>query len=130
MDLKRDEIAVRKIYESLVKDKKITVFFRPGNRLCPNYRCYFLDEIITLRIIEVLGNDNLKIPPKFNSFKQKIKIIKIDIKKISEFKKKDFVGSSPDVFDIISLKYHLGLIYNSSIDSFDEVSRIEFEYLD
>src|ERR1035437_9116028 len=133
LNLPRDEMAFRKIYKDLVNSKKITTVFRPGKRLCGDFRSYCLGEKITIRIIENFGADWAKVEPQFDSnFKKQIEIIGTTAVKIKEFKKVDFEGSSPDVYDTKSLQHHLGLIYNLSIEDVGDesvVTKIQFKYI-
>lgn len=132
MNLRRDEMAFRIIYLELLRKKELTTVFRPGNRIFPNNRGYKPGEIVTVRVIEVLGNDELEIAPRFIEEKFKIQIEAIDVVNIEALTNPDFIGSSPDVQNVMQLKYHLGLIYNKPINAFDnsEVTRIYFKYLD
>ncbi len=131
MELRRDELAVRKIYSHLIKSKKLTTFFRPFNRIFPNYRGYKYGEIIKIKIIETVGNDLHDIPPKFSEEEFPAKIISIKAKRFNDISKEDFTGSSPDVTDKQSLLYHLGTIYNLSTEKIEksEITRIEVRYL-
>ncbi len=133
LDLPRDEMAFRKIYKDLVAGEKITTVFRPGKRLCGDFRSYCLGEKITIRIIENVGADWAKIAPQFETdFRKIIEIIDTSIMKLKDLTSKDFLGSSPDVCDKKSLIYHLGLIYNLSIDELNDessVTKIKFQYI-
>ncbi len=132
LNLPRDEMAFRKIYKDLVLNKEITTVFRPGKRLCGDFRGYCPGEKITIRLIENAGADWAKVPPQFDSeFKKEIEIVGMDAMKISDLKSDDFIGSSPDVHDTKSLQYQIGLIYNLSFDDISEdaiVTKIQFKY--
>jgi len=132
LNLPKDEMAFRKIYKDLVANEKITTVFRPGKRVCGDFRGYCLGEIVTIRTIEQVGADWASLAPKFdNNFFKKIEITGTTTFKIKELTEADFVGSSPDIKDIESLKYHLGTIYNLSIEDVDEdaiVTKIQFKY--
>lgn len=131
--LPSDEMAFRKIYKPLVEKEILTTVFRPGQRLCNDFRGYCPGDIVKAKIITELGSDRAKLAPKF--LDNPIKFIKIgSIKaiKIKDLKPSDFKGSSPDVRDKQSLKYHLGLIYNldpASLSDEAEITRINFIYL-
>ena len=129
MNLPRDEIAIRKVYEPLVLTGKLTTLFRPGNRIAPNVRGYYMGETVKVKIIKSPGNDDKKIPPTFDKKERKARIKKIGIEEIENLTKEDFVGSSPDVPDIESLRYHLGLIYDKTPEQISKLTRIELEYL-
>jgi len=126
-------IAFRKIYKDLIKEKKITVVFRPDERLCGDFRGYCEGQIVTIGVVDKVGADWSKLPPVFLSEDfGKIKIINIEAKKIKELTKDDFTASSPDVKDATTLKYHLGIIYNLPPEDVMEdstVTKIQFEYL-
>ncbi|BBM87801.1 hypothetical protein [Candidatus Uabimicrobium amorphum] len=132
MNLPRDEMAFRKQYQGLVLQRKLTTIFRPGNRIYPNWRGYKPGEVVTLRVIEKVGDDAKKIPPTFNDIKLKIKIAEIQVKNIEELSQKDFIGSSEDVQDITSLKQHLSHIYRKPISSYHKqlVTQITIAYLE
>ncbi len=133
LNLDPNWIAFRKIYKTLIKEKKITTVFRPTVRLCGDFRGYCQGQIVNIGIIDKIGADWGALPPVFldESF-GKIKITEITAKKINKLTENDFFGSSPDIQDIKSLKYHLGLIYNLSYDEIDDeymITKIQFKYL-
>ncbi|MFA6797510.1 MAG: hypothetical protein WCR40_02295 [Candidatus Paceibacterota bacterium] len=134
LELPRDEIAFRKIYKSLIANKEITTVFRPGKRICGDFRGYCSGEIIKIRIIEKVGADWAILPPKFEEeFIKKIEIIETKSFPIRDLQKEDFNGSSPDVFDKKSLLYQLGIIYNLSVEELQEdslITKITFKYID
>jgi hypothetical protein len=131
VELPRDEIAFRKEYQGLVLERTITTVFRPGNRIYPNRRGYRVNEIVTARIIDRVGSDELQIPPLFNEHRVKVRIASLLVTTIDWLRPEDFHGSSPDIFDIPSLEEHLKYIYRRPIEAFDrKVTRIELDYLD
>lgn len=130
MDLPRDEMAFRKRYETLLCAREITTVFRPGNRLYPNWRGYIPGEVVTARVIERCGSDELGVAPQFNDTKIPIQITSLTAKPLNQMKMDDFCGSSPDVYDRKSLREHLRYIYRKPIECFDGVvTKITFEYL-
>lgn len=131
MGLARDDIYFRRAYESLIRSKRLTTVFRPGNRSCGLNKGFCENEILTIRLLEKPGDDESLIKPKFIPIDQKVKVVTFEVKKIEEYTGDDFKGSSPDVRDVESLKYHLGLIYNKPAESFTgkEVTRFVLEYL-
>jgi hypothetical protein len=130
MELPRDEMAFRKQYEELLCAQELKTVFRPGNRLYPNWRGYIPGEVVTARVIERCGSDELRVPPLFNDTRIPIKITSLMAKKIDRMKMDDFCGSSPDVFDQKSLNDHLQHIYQKPIECFDGVvTKITFEYV-
>ncbi|MEK7556323.1 MAG: hypothetical protein AAB523_03520 [Patescibacteria group bacterium] len=133
LNLNSNWVAFRKIYSDLLKDRKITVIFRPEKRLCGDFRGYCEGQIVNIGVIEKVGADWGKLPPQFldESF-GKIKVESIEAKPIGDLKKEDFIGSSPDVLDVVSLKYHLGLIYNLAPHQLTDesvVTVIKFSYV-
>jgi len=133
LNLDPNWIAFRKIYKSLIEDKKITTVFRPTARLCGDFRGYCEEQVVTIGIIDKIGADWAQLPPVFlNESFGKIQIIDITAKKIRDLTEDDFFGSSPDVKDKKSLKYHLGLIYNLTHDEVSDesvITKIQFKYL-
>lgn len=130
MDLPRDEMAFRKRYEALLCAHEITTVFRPGNRLYPNRRGYIPGEVVTARVIERCGSDDLGVAPQFNEMKIPIQITSLTAKSLDQMQMNDFCGSSPDVYDRKSLRAHLGYIYGKPIECFNGVvTKITFEYL-
>ncbi len=132
--LNPNEMAIRKIYWPLIIKGRVTTFFRPGVRLCAAYRGYCEKQVITLKKIEHLGSDRLGIAPQFDESEEIIASIEhIYSKKIGELNRSDFEGSSPDVYDSNVLKFHLGLIYNLSLDELTDdfhVTIIRLNYND
>ena len=132
LNLPANEMAFRKAYSDLLKQEKITTVFRPGDRDCGKTRGYCPSDIVNAKILEKVGADWAMIPPKFiDGFSKTIVIKTVEVKRLGSLTKKDFEGSSPDVLDIDSLKYQLGLIYNIDITEFNDyslVTRITFEY--
>ena len=130
MDLPRDEMAFRKLYQPLVVERKLTTVFRPGNRLFPNYRGYKLHEVITARIIEVPGSDEKNVAPQFNEIKMPVQISHIEKLDLSAMTEQHFEGSSPDVQSVDDLIEHLGSIYSRPPEEYNhEVTRIAFSYI-
>lgn len=130
MDLPRDEIAFRKQYEGLLLEQKITTVFRPGVRVHPHRRGYIAGEVVTARVIEKCGADDLGVPPLFNDIRVPVQITRLSVMIIDGLEDDDFDGSSPDVRDRDSLQEHLVGIYQKPIECFDgTVTRIQFRYV-
>ena len=130
MELPRNEIAFRKEYEELVLLNALTTVFRPGNRVFPHWRGYKPGEVVTARIIEKTGCDELEIPPTFNHHKVKVQIAAIRTYRIDDLLPDHFTGSSPDVTDVASLRDHLAYIYGKPVSHYgDEITRIELAYI-
>ncbi len=130
--LDSNEMAIRKVYWPLVKACKINTFFRPGVRLCNDFRGYCEKQNIKLRCILQTGSDFHAISPIFSDDYMYVSIEKIYSKKIKDLSDKDFYGASPDVKNEVALKYHLGLIYNISIDELNDdfqVTIIKINYI-
>lgn len=108
----RDEVGFRKIYSDLVRDKKITTIFRPGERTCNLNKGFCEGEIINIKIIDKVGADWAELPPETVTINQKALIESVVSKEIGSLTAEDFHGSSPDIFDKQSLIYNLGVIYN------------------
>jgi hypothetical protein len=131
LDMPRDEMAFRRRYEPLLFARTLTTVFRPGNRLWPNWRGYRLNEIVTARVIARPGSDALGIPPEFTATRTRIEIVDIRVLPPEALTAEDFVGSSPDVHDVASLRIHLLGIYGRPLSAFgDVVTRIQFAYRD
>ncbi len=133
LTLNPDEMAFRKIYWSLLSQEKITTVFRPGKRTSGMPRAYVEGQIVKARVIDSIGADWAGVPPQFVSDLSKhIRIEKIQAKKLGELKCADFKGSSPDVMNKLSLRYHLGAIYNLYGEDLEEdawITIIKFEYV-
>lgn len=127
--LNPDEMAFRKPYRELLLSGGITTVFRPGKRLPGDTRGYRPGQLVTARVIDRPGLDWKFTPPEFvPDIAHCIRISDVYSKDIDSMDRNDFVGSSPDVFDSQSLRYHLGLIYNMDIDSLKEVTVIKFTH--
>lgn len=131
--LPKDEMAFRRIYRLYLENGTVTVVFRPGRRLCNDYRGYQVGQILKARVIEYLGLDRARVAPIFLTESQRlIRIEKIEARTIGSLVASDFLGSTPDVYDQASLVFQLGLIYNLDphILSGDSViTRICFSYV-
>ncbi|MBI5077928.1 MAG: hypothetical protein HZB11_00990 [Candidatus Yonathbacteria bacterium] len=128
----RNEIGFRKIYSDLVRGKKITTIFRPGERTCNFNKGFCEGEIIDIKIIDKVGADWANLPPETISFNQKAKILTVDNMEIGSLVAGDFSGSSPDIFDKQSLIYNLGVIYNippSELTDDSVITKTTFSYL-
>lgn len=129
--LPRDEMAFRAPYQPLLLDRRINTVFRPGNRIWPNWRGYLEGETVTARVIERCGSDEQRVPPRFNSVRVPIRILKLRVIDVEHLCAEDFEGSSPDVFDRDSLLAHLWNIYGNPISAYGgQVTRIRFAYAD
>ncbi|MDP6642090.1 MAG: hypothetical protein QGF74_01790 [Candidatus Nanoarchaeia archaeon] len=131
MELRRDQIAVRKIYEHLVRSRELTTFFRPGDREFPHPKSYEPREVVDIKILEVIGSDFHKILPIFTDESFPVKIISVIVKDLSDLTRRDFIGSSPDIQNRQSLVYHLGALYNHSLSELQssKVTRAYVEYI-
>jgi len=133
MKLPPDEMAFRKIYRDLLEKGSITTVFRPEPRRCDDERGYCEGQRVKARILDVPGSDAHGIPPSFIEFEQLIEIQSVSVKAFCSLGEADFYGSSPDVVDVNSLKYHLGLIYNLDPNDLQDnslITRISFTYVD
>jgi len=132
--LPSDEMAFRKVYRPFLETGNVTTVFRPGRRYCNDWRGYCEGQIVKAKVLEKPGADWACVPPQFeDGFERRIKITSIVAKSIGDFSDSDFEGSTPDVYDLESLRYHVGLIYNLSLRDMNDdflVSRIAFEFID
>jgi len=133
LKLPKDEMAFRKIYRDFLEQEKVTVVFRPGRRLCNDFRGYCVGQIVKAQVIEQLGLDRAQLAPIFvpNMVKM-IRIETIEAHTIDSLVASDFLGSTPDVHDQISLVFQLGLIYNlepKNLSGDSVVTRIHFSYV-
>jgi hypothetical protein len=132
-ELPKDDMSFRKIYRNLIESETLTTVFRPNKRLCLDFKGYCQRAIVNARVIDELGLDRAYFKPEFlDEPPKKIKIEKIEVKKIGDLSPADFIGSSPDVHDKQSLIYHLGLIYNLDLFSLTDealITRIHFSFI-
>jgi len=127
----RNDLWERKPYESLIAEGSLTTFFRPGDRVNQTNEKYFmLGETLTIRILEKPGDEERGFVPILNNHFRKARVVEIYKKNIEDLTQGDFEGSSPDVQNILQLKYNLGITYHKPIDSFKEITRVKVEYLD
>lgn len=133
MNLSKDEMAIRAIYADLLMAGEFTTVFRPGSRLCEEFRGYCPGQKVTARILDRIGADWAHIAPQFKpGLERSIEIAAIEVKKIGELTPEDFAGSTPDVQTPDQLIYHLGTIYNllpSELNSDTTITKITFTYL-
>lgn len=133
LQLNPNEMAFRKVYKELLEKEKVTAIFRPGKRVCGDYRGYCLEQKVTVRVIDKVGADWAMLPPKFmRGFSKNVVIKDIETKKLKEFKKSDFRGATPEIRDRESLEYNLGIIYNIPQEEFTDdflVTKTTFTYL-
>jgi hypothetical protein len=77
------------------------------------WRGYCDGQRVVARVLDRIGADWAKVAPQFvEKLEWEIEIKEVVIKKISELDSEDFVGTTPDIYDVVSLQYNLGLIYN------------------
>jgi shikimate dehydrogenase len=133
VNLPRDEMAFRQVYLHLLRSRLLTTVFRPRNMVQDNIRSYVVGDSVTARILNNVGADWAKVAPIFlDSEEFSIQITDVVAKRIGDLSSADFEGSSPDVKDKNGLIYHLGLIYNLSVNELTDdtiVTKITFEYL-
>lgn len=130
---RKNHITVKKLYLNSLKEKSLKKIFRPGNRECPHEKCYFDNQLVIIKVLDIAGSDYHKIEPIHleNSFP--VKIINSSVKKLIDLEENDFNFAGPDIYDLKSLRLHLANIYNLEYDlifSDDyEITITEFEYL-
>jgi len=131
--VRRDEITFRQVYLDLLQAHKITTIFRPGQRTNDHPKSYHKGEVVTLRVVERVGADWAHVPGELRSdIGLRVEITDVVCKPLGLMHTNDFEGSSPDVYDQQSLKYHLGALYNlppSELTSEAMVTRTTFRYL-
>ncbi len=130
VDLPRDEMAFRKVYQRLLLAQEITAVFRPGDRRFPAWRGYAPGEAVTARVIARVGSDALGVPPVFNEVRVPIRIHDVALLEAASLGPEDFAGCSPDVCDVAALTAHLEGIYQRPLAEYGGVvTRIRFHYL-
>jgi hypothetical protein len=131
MEYPRDDLWERKPYESLIADGSLTTFFRPGDRVNQNNKKHFKKgETLTIRILEKPGDEERGLVPVLNGHIRKARVADIYKKNIENLTSEDFKGSSPDVQDVLQLRYNLGITYNRPVELFKEITVVKVEYLD
>lgn len=128
----RDEIGFRKIYTDLIRDKKITTIFRPGERICGVNKGFCEGETVNIKILDKVGADWAYLPPKTISDGQKVRVVSTVNTTLGALVAGDFKGSSPDIFDKQSLIYNIGIIYNLAPDELADnsvITKTTFVYL-
>jgi len=132
-DIKKNHITLKKYYLYDVENKSLTRIFRPGNRTCPNNKCYFKNQKVFIKILDIAGSDYHEIEPIHIKKKFPVKIISSKCFKLPDLKKEDFKNSGNDIKNIKTLKSHLGLIYNLEKKDLDnknfEITITDFIYL-
>ncbi len=132
LHLNPDEMAFRAIYSDLLMEEKISVVFRPGKRVCGDFRGYCPGQKVEAKVIKKVGSDEAGIPPEFyDNLIKKIIIETVEAKRIGDLNKEDFRGSSPDSVNKELLRYKLGTIYNllsSQLTDDSFVTVIKFNY--
>ena len=130
LKLPADEMAVRAPYWELVERRALTTVFRPGDRSSGSFRSYHPGQHITVRKLMHVGADWINLPPMFAPEARVAARIVTQIHlPIEVLKPEHFEGSSPDVIDLQSLLYHLGVIYNLPLSEITSVTRTTFEYI-
>ena len=65
IELPKDEMAFRQIYLHLLRDKSLTVTFRPRNMIVDSFRGYSVGDRVKAKVLKNVGADWAKIPPEF-----------------------------------------------------------------
>jgi len=132
-DTKKNHITLKKFYHEDIKQKILTRIFRPGNRECPDEKCYFGTQKVFIKILDITGSDYHKIEPIHLPQKYPVEIISSKCLKLKDLKKSDFKNCGSDLKNIETLKSHLGLIYNLDTNIFNdknfEITITDFKYL-
>ena len=129
----RDEIWFRKIYSDLIMARKITTIFRPGVRLCNSNKGFCNGETLRIKVIDKVGADWADLHGQtLPDFELKVRVLDTKVCPIGSLTEADFQGSSPDIFNIVSLTYHLGAVYNLAPAELNEktlITKTTFSYL-
>jgi len=132
MKYPRNEIWVRKVYEELILNGKLTTLFRPGDRIGDNKKTKYFNkgEGVIVRVLEKPGDEERNIEPEFSPLIRKARIKEMKKVDLSSLLREDFEDSYPNVTNQDTLRYNLGLTYNKRPDSFSRVTKIKIKYLD
>lgn len=125
-----NEIGFRMVYRDMVLSRSLTTIFRPDDRKYE--KLYGAGSLIKGKIIEQPGSASLEINPVFTEDTVRLEVKSIKKIALKDLKPEDFLGSSPDVQDVMGLIYHLGMIYNKPAISYmpnESVIKISLEYV-
>lgn len=111
------EFWFRKPYKSLVEQKVLTQFVRPGDRSVPNPKSVAEGAKVRVRILDSPGPQ-----PTFVAGAHDAIVISARVAKIKELTPDDFKGASPDARSVEGVCYQLGLIYNHEFTPDDIVT--------
>lgn len=130
-----DTMYFRKMYRRALESREITTIFRPGDRTRIGHgKGYRPGEIVEIKLLDKVGADWANLAPKLvDGFGILAEIVETEAVTISALKPKDFKGSSEDVRDAKTLRYHLALIYNIDDRELTDdalITRTTFKYLD
>jgi hypothetical protein len=128
MSFPRDELWFRKVYQDELAAGTLTRIFKPGNRIYPESKGFMPGECVKLRILEAPGNDKTGALPLLNGFCRSATIENIVLTNIDALTPPDFIGASRDIHDTLTLRYHLGIIYDKKPQDFKQISIIDILY--
>lgn len=123
------ELWFRAPYKNLIRDKKLTLALRPGDRSYPNPKGVREGEIARVRIITKPGDEARGIQPEFDSFETPIRIKEVAVKRLGELETNELIGYLPGCQDRERARHELGLIYNREFKDDEIVSILRFEYI-
>ncbi|GEM_PF-679832 len=129
------EMAIRRIYTDLVRNKTLTRVFRPDARSCGGFKGYCPGEKITIRIVQEMGTDHPPAPRAplfFPEAAAHVQIEAVCVLALGALTPEDFIGAGPDVTSQETVRRHLGLIYNLDPESLGPeatITMITFSYL-
>ena len=133
MNAPRDEIWFRKIYIDLINQHKITTIFRPGARHCNTKKGFCNGETLKIKVLDKVGADWADLSGKtLPDFEHLVQVSETRVCTLGALTKEDFNGSSPDIFDITSLTFHLGAVYNLAPNELHKetvITKTTFKYL-
>ncbi len=124
-----DELWFRFPYRALLKDKRLKLIIKPGDRRYPNPKGFKEHQKVRLRVLQEPGAEKWNLLPIFDGFEARARILKIVVKELGWTRKAELKFASPDCQSRELIKYHLGLIYNQEFSYEDIISLIHFEYI-
>ena len=133
MQLTPNDMSFRKIYWSHFLTGKLSRVFRPFKRLGGDPQGYCPGQKVVVKCLEKIGASWCQVAPIFTPGQEVLaEILGVSCKKLKEYTTQDFIGSSPDICDRQSLQYHLGTVYNLSLEEMNGdalVTAISFKIL-
>jgi hypothetical protein len=117
-------------YKNDLRERKVTLAIRPGDRRRPKSKGVSEGETIRNRVLAKPGNEDKGELPIFDSYSNYAKVCKIKVLPWSELCDADLKGATLDCLTKDAVWHNLGLTYNREMTNNDLVSLIEFEYVE